>query len=487
MKRLMLFFLLVLGNLQAIAQEKKLALIVGNSSYVDGAALRNPANDALAIDQALRTLGFETIVAEDLTLSQFKKAIDDFGMRLHGYDVGLFYYAGHGIQYKGRNYLIPIDADLKIAQQVEYDCVAADRVLAFMESAEASVNLLILDACRNNPFERSWSRGTQGNGLAFMSAPSGSLIAYATAPGNVASDGDGENGVYTSVLLKHINTPNVTVEQVFKRVRTEVEERTGNAQTPWESTSLKGDFYFVRGSTLTAGDSLGLEVNGENLAMTRDMDKIKPMRGRIKFLFEAPVQVGVGLEASLTNRFSLSIQTGLLREPNSALMMKSFEAFGADKEIILMIEDAYKSGVILEAGLNYNFKKSYVGLFYQQINLKSGNSPAYIYETQFDTDVNTLSVKPGRPVLVETNLIIQSNLSQLGFLYGRRFMLKNPKYEIDVEVGISKNIGSVTKVTSKNREVDTLSKEVNMELDDWYSGHAYIPSVSFAFVYNISR
>lgn len=487
MKRLMLFFLLVLGNLQAIAQEKKLALIVGNSSYVDGAALRNPANDARAIDQALKTLGFETIVAEDLTLAQFKKAIDDFGMRLHGYDVGLFYYAGHGIQYKGRNYLIPVDADLKIAQQVEYDCVAADRVLAFMESAKASVNLLILDACRNNPFERSWSRGSQGNGLAFMSAPSGSLIAYATSPGNVASDGEGENGIYTSVLLKHINTPNVTVEQVFKRVRIEVEEKTEKAQTPWESTSLKGDFYFLKGTATTYGDSLNVEMKNENGAMTRDLDKIKPMRGRIKLLFEAPVQVGVGLEASLTNRFSLSLQTGLLREPNSTLLMKSFEVFGADKEIILMIENAFKSGLVLEGGLNYNFGKSYVGLFYQQINLRSGNSPASAYETQFNTDINELAVKPGRPVLVETNLVIQSNLSQLGVLYGRRFMLRNPKYEIEVEFGISKNIGSVTKVTSRNREVDTLSKEVNMELDDWYSGHAYIPSVTVALVYNISR
>jgi hypothetical protein len=487
MKRLMLFFLLVLGTFQAVAQEKKLALIVGNSSYVDGATLRNPTNDARAIDQALKTLGFETIVAEDLTLSQFKKAIDDFGMRLHGYDVGLFYYAGHGIQYKGRNYLIPIDADLKIAQQVEYDCVAADRVLAFMESAQASVNLLILDACRNNPFERSWSRGTQGNGLAFMSAPSGSLIAYATAPGNVASDGDGENGIYTSVLLKHINTPNVTVEQVFKRVRNEVEERTGNTQTPWESTSLKGDFYFVKGNALTSDDSLGLEMNDESLAMTRDMDKVKPMRGRIKLLFEAPVQVAVGLEASLTNRFSLSLQTGLLREPNSTFLMKSFEVFGADKEIILMIENAFKSGLVLEGGINYNFGKSYVGLFCQQINLRSGNSPASTYETQFNTDINELAVKPGRPVLVETNLVIQSNLSQLGVLYGRRFMLRNPKFEIDVEAGISKNVGSVTKVTSKNREVDTLSKEVNMELDNWYSGHAYIPSATVALVYNISR
>lgn len=485
-KTLMFFFLLVLGAWQAVAQEKKLALIVGNSSYVGGAALRNPANDARAMDAALQALGFETIIAEDLSLSQFKKAIDDFGMRLHGYDVGLFYYAGHGIQFKGRNYLIPIDADLKIAQQVEYDCVAADRVLAFMESAKSSVNLLILDACRNNPFERSWSRSTDGNGLAFMNAPSGSLIAYATSPGNVASDGEGENGMYTRALLNHIGTTGITVEQLFKRVRREVEEKTGKSQTPWESTSLKGDFYFVKGIIPAATDSLNLDDKSIGESVMRGMES-KPMLGRIKLFAETPVQLGVGFEASLTNRFSLSLQTGLLRDPNSMLMMKSFETFGMDKEIVVMIENSFKKGVVLEAGLNYNFRKNYVGVFYQQINLRGGSSPASVYQSRFDTDINALPVKPNSTSQIETSLTIQSNLSQLGFLYGRRFVLKNPRFEIDVEAGFSKNVGSVTKITSENREVGTLDYEVNQELDDWYAQYAYIPSLTFALVYNISR
>jgi len=486
MKRLMLFFLLVLGTLQAVAQEKKLALIVGNSTYVDGAALRNPTNDARAMDQALQALGFETIIAGNLSLSQFKKAIDDFGMRLHGYDVGLFYYAGHGIQFKGRNYLIPIDADLKIAQQVEYDCVAADRVLAFMESAKASVNLLILDACRNNPFERSWSRSTDGNGLAFMNAPSGSLIAYATSPGNVASDGAGENGMYTSALLNHIGTSGITVEQVFKRVRMEVEEKTGKSQTPWESTSLKGDFYFLKETAPAHVDSLHYTGQSGGTSATRNMNS-KPMLGRIKLFAEAPVQVGVGFEASLTNRFSLSLQIGLLRDPNSTLMIKSFEAFGMDEEIVEMVENSFKGGVVFEAGLNYNFRKSYVGVYYQQLNLRGGSSPASVYQSQFDTDINALPVKPNSTVQIETSLTIQSNLSQLGFLYGKRFVLKNPRFEIDVEAGISKNVGSVTKVTSENREVGTLNNTVNKKLDDWYAQYAYIPSLTLAFVYNLNK
>jgi len=298
------------------------------------------------MDQVLQSLGFTTMRYENLGLNQLKKSIDEFGKQLADHDVGLFYYAGHGIQYKGRNYLIPIDADLNMAQQVEFDCVPAERVLAYMEGHGTKVNLLILDACRNNPFERSWSRGVTDSGLAFMNAPSGLLIAYATSPGNVASDGEGENGLYTSALLQHINIPGITVEQVFKRVRTEVEERTGKAQTPWESTSLKGDFYFLKGTSTTAIDSLNHLVTNENAAATRDIVKNNPVRGRVKLLAETPVQFGIGVEALLTKRISLSLQTGLLREPNSSWMMKSFEAFGNDKEIILMIENSFKKGVV---------------------------------------------------------------------------------------------------------------------------------------------
>jgi hypothetical protein len=483
MKKVFLF-LLVLGALQGVSQEKKLALIVGNAAYVDGAALKNPIQDARAIDQALQLLGFETIIKENLSLSQLKRAIDDFGMRLHGYDVGLFYYAGHGIQLKGRNYLVPVDADLKIAQQIEYDCVAAERVLAFMESAKAKVNLMILDACRNNPFERSWTRSTDGGGLAFMNAPSGSLIAYATSPGSVASDGEGDHGLYTSALLKHIHTPNITVEQFFKRVRIEVEEKTEKTQTPWESTSLKGEFYFLKDTSKILYDSSRVVMAG-----IRSVSRgVAPSTlGRIKLLAEVPVQMGVGFEASLSHRFSLSLQAGVLRDPNSTLMMETFKAFGNDEEIVQMIEKSFKHGLVIEGGLNYNIGKSYVGVFYQQINLGSGESPASAYESQFNTDINLLAVKPGRPTLVEKSVNIQSNLSQVGILYGRRFALVNPKFEIDVEAGISKNIDSVTKVTSENREVDLFSQEVNQELDAWFARHAIIPSLMVALAFKINR
>lgn len=225
--------------------KKKLALVVGNSNYPNGGTLRNPVNDARAMEQSLKGLGFEVIEIENASLDQMKKAIDGFGRKLTEYEVGLFYYAGHGIQYSGSNYLIPVDADLKEEHQIEFDCLSTDRILRFMETANSKVNIIILDACRNNPFERSWHRSANGRGLAFMNAPTGTLIAYATSPGSTADDGNRQNGLYTESLLRNMTLPNLSIEQLFKRVRIEVEENSDHRQVPWESTSLKGEFCFT--------------------------------------------------------------------------------------------------------------------------------------------------------------------------------------------------------------------------------------------------
>jgi uncharacterized caspase-like protein len=245
--RIILIFLVPLSN-QAQTNQKRLALVIGNSHYKFSNPLKNPVNDARAIASSLQGLGFDVMEHEDLTQPQLKQAINSFGEKLKGYDVGLFYYAGHGVQSKGVNYMIPVEAELKNEEQVEFDCVAADRVLAFMETASTKVNLIILDACRNNPFGRSWQRSAGGGGLAMMDAPKGSLIAYATSPGRTASDGESSNGLYTSALLKYMRNPSLTIEQVFKQVRNEVSDKSGGAQIPWESTSLTGeDFYLGKG------------------------------------------------------------------------------------------------------------------------------------------------------------------------------------------------------------------------------------------------
>ncbi len=236
------------------------ALVIGNSIYHAG-VLSNPGNDARAMADVLQKLGFKVYIYEDLGNAQIKKVIDDFGSILKGVDVALFYYAGHGIQAKGYNYLIPVDADLKSEEQVEYDCVRADRILALMETSGTKVNILILDACRNNPFERSWTRSPTGKGLAFMSAPRGSLIAYATAPGSTASDGSGKNGLYTSALLESIQIPDITITQMFQNVRNIVVQKSQEQQTPWESTSLTADFYFNPQSEEITKSLSAVEIN----------------------------------------------------------------------------------------------------------------------------------------------------------------------------------------------------------------------------------
>lgn len=256
MKTLLLFLVLLLpGPLTAqergIQQqpdshgsnpEERVALIIGNSAYAD-APLLNPVNDARDIARNLESFGFKVILKENANFNDMKRAIREFGRSLHTNSVGLFYYSGHGMQVNGENYLIPVAAELHIEEEIEYETVNAGFVLAQMEAARNRMNILILDACRNNPFARSFRSATRG--LAMMNAPTGTLIAYATAPGSTASDGTGKNGLYTEELLAQMNVPGQKIEDVFKRVRANVMNRSNTQQTPWESSSLIGDFYFT--------------------------------------------------------------------------------------------------------------------------------------------------------------------------------------------------------------------------------------------------
>jgi WD40 repeat protein len=238
---------------QEFKTEKRLALVIGNSKYMHGEFLLNPANDAKAMTKVLEKVGFEVESYTDADQKTVKMAMDQFGEKLGNYQVGLFYYAGHGVQVNGNNYIIPVDANLYVENDVEYDCVEVGRILGKMEDSGCETNIIILDACRDNPFERKWGgRSVKTQGLAFMNAPSGSIIAYSTAPGKTASDGTGENGLYTSALLKYIQVPNLVLEDVFKNVRSELEKVSEGRQIPWEMSSLKGNFYFQRESSQPA-------------------------------------------------------------------------------------------------------------------------------------------------------------------------------------------------------------------------------------------
>jgi len=222
---------------------QRTALVIGNSNYTS-APLKNAVNDAEAITEALEKLGFEVFKYTDLDHQSMENAMNEFGklMDKRG-GIGLFYFAGHGVQSNGDNYLIPVKSNIQSEKDIKYKSVNLGYILDEFEGRKSDMNIVILDACRNNPFSRYRSIT---NGLAPTAiAPSGTFIAYSTSPGSVASDGDGKNGLYTQELIKHINTKGKTIEQVFKKVRANVRQLSAGAQIPWENSSIEGDFFFV--------------------------------------------------------------------------------------------------------------------------------------------------------------------------------------------------------------------------------------------------
>jgi TonB family protein len=222
---------------------KRIALVVGNANY-KVRPLKNSLNDADDISRSLKATGFDVIDLRDATLPQMRSAVRQFGDRLVNNDVGLVYYSGHGVEVKGRNYFIPVNADIQREDEIADQGLDVSLILEKMSTAGKGVNILIVDACRDDPFGRSFRSSSRG--LAQMDAPRGTIIAYATSPGKVASDGDPRerNSPYTKHLVRAMQSPNKPIEQVFKEVRRAVQDETKNQQTPWENTSLSGDFYF---------------------------------------------------------------------------------------------------------------------------------------------------------------------------------------------------------------------------------------------------
>ncbi|WP_417701396.1 caspase family protein [Pseudophaeobacter sp.] len=231
---------------QETEREPRLALVVGNALYGQVAPLDNPVNDANLIANTLKDLGFTVTLATDLRQVEMKRAIAQFGrdLRAAGSEAtGLFYYAGHGVQSFGNNYLLPVDVALADAADLDLMAVEAQSVLRQMGSARNRTNLVILDACRNNPFENV--ADLDESGLAEMKAPTGTFLAYATAPGSVALDGQRGNSPFTQALAHEIVVPGQPVEQAFKAVRRTVLAHSGGQQTPWDTSSLVSDFVFV--------------------------------------------------------------------------------------------------------------------------------------------------------------------------------------------------------------------------------------------------
>ena len=220
------------------------ALVVGISKYLGNGALQNPANDASDFASTLQELGFSVLLQADCTTEEFERSLESFRDNLNSNDVGLFYFAGHAMQFQGENYLNTTDTNFYDEISAKHSSIPLNQVIDRMAACSNVVNILILDACRDNPFLQAWHRSVESAGLAPVHSPEGTLIAYATSPGQKAKDGTGRNGRYTEALLKHIKTPDVPIEDMFKRVRNTLRLSTGSGQISWEHTSLIGDFFF---------------------------------------------------------------------------------------------------------------------------------------------------------------------------------------------------------------------------------------------------
>ncbi|MDB9416317.1 GUN4 domain-containing protein [Microcystis aeruginosa] len=237
-------------NSPNLQQQQRIALVIGNENYQVG-KLDTPLNDATDMANALKELGFEVILLKDSSKRQMDEALDQFFTRINQGYVGLLYYAGHGMQVEGENYLIPVNAQIKAEKDVEYESMPLGKILGRMEDAGNRINIVILDACRDNPF-RKFSRSPSRGLTAPVQAASGTLIAFATAPGKVASDGNGRNGLFTSYLLKYIKTPNIEVDSMLRKVRSDVAQNTNDYQVPWTSSSLIGEFAFNQKAETTS-------------------------------------------------------------------------------------------------------------------------------------------------------------------------------------------------------------------------------------------
>jgi uncharacterized caspase-like protein len=252
------------GELKRMRAEKRVALVIGNGDYRNFQRLDNPVNDAQGVAAALTAAGFVVTLKVDATREEMTQALTVFDQSLRKAEVGLFYFAGHAAQVDWRNFMVPVAARLdasgkpaELVGQVEQEAVDLADVLKLMGAAGKRLNIVVLDACRDNPFttraievSRSLSRSSGsvpfkiGSGLAQTFAPSRTFLAYSTAPGQVASDGAGSNSPYSGALIEALSVPGLKLEDVFKRVRNAVASATGQTQIPWDNSSVFDDFYF---------------------------------------------------------------------------------------------------------------------------------------------------------------------------------------------------------------------------------------------------
>lgn len=274
------------------AQFRGVALVIGNSEYQNATKLNSPVNDAEDMAKTLRNLGFKVLaVRKNSSLQEMENAVAEFGRELkENKGVGIFYYSGHGVQSKGSNYLIPVEASIPAEAFLKNKALDVDAVLQTMADATGSLKIVILDACRNNPFAKNWGlKGSAGDGLAMQYAPKGMLIAYATSPNDTAADGKGRNSLYTEVLLQEIVKPNVSISEMFNEVGNLLNDKTNGDQTPWISNSPVGRFCFAgcNANPRIDPESAGQFPTGER-AFWREMEKRNTVEAYQSYLRQYP-------------------------------------------------------------------------------------------------------------------------------------------------------------------------------------------------------
>lgn len=288
--------------------EDRVALVIGNSDYAFS-PLVNPKNDAVGMADLLTQAGFQVSRNLNAGRTDLKAAVEQFGKRLRapGVKFAIFYYAGHGVQLDWRNYLIPVDAKVRSADDVRAQAVDVSELLRFMDEAKDKSFLVILDACRDDPFGSSYKASNKG--LSQFDGPVGSLLAYSTSPGNVAMDGSGDNGLYTSHLLRELAVRNTKLEDAFKRVRLNVRLESGGRQIPWESTSLEEDIYLFKSDSKKLSESEQEALIDKELAAWKRVKTSTDPRVLANFIREFPSGSTSELAQSRLNRILVSLST----------------------------------------------------------------------------------------------------------------------------------------------------------------------------------
>jgi hypothetical protein len=346
----------------ATGAERRIALVIGNSAYENVTALPNPANDAREIGKFLNSAGFEVIQATDLDHDEMIQVLQDFSAKIseRGPNTAAFvYYAGHGLQIAGDNYLVPVDARIGSEADVPTEAVRLVDVMATLQAVPSRIRMVVIDACRNNPFS---SLKDTGRGLAIVDAPNGSIVAYSTAPGTEAFDGEGKNSPYTSAFLRLGREPNLPIEQFFKKVRVVVNDVTEGKQTPWESSSLTSDFYFFGDTAVAAAKNVDPAARQASASANRPAQVAQAMRTRTP-----------------RDAYNMAIAEGSIEYYQEFIRIYPYDPFAAHIRRLLaasMLAVAWHNTVVVNSPVAYqNFYTQYSDSPYGNLALKLAAQP----------------------------------------------------------------------------------------------------------------